>query len=260
MRLYLLPQTFKGEPEIEIRGKDFNYLTRALRLKIGQIIMGRDREGGLWDLQMVRIGKDSCIVSTSRTEKATERTDALPQARPLKPIILYQCLPKGRKMDDIIKKATEAGVSAVVLVRSRNCIANIDGKESSRLERYDAVVTEAIQQSGSMVPTKVEGVIDIKDIPEDLERRANGVPTLGLVLHQSAIRNQNSDLLSSTMGFDGYVAIVVGPEGGLEEDECQSLLDRGFKAILLKTNILRCETASIYAIGAVQTILESSCQ
>ena len=61
-------------------------------------------------------------------------------------------------------------------------------------------------------------------------------------------------------GFDGIVAIVVGPEGGLEEEECSLLLESGFKAVVLKTNILRCETASIYAIGAVQTILESSCR
>lgn len=260
MRLYLLPQTFRGESEIEIKGKDFNYLTHALRLKEGQALMGRDREGRLWDLRITHIGKDSCILSAESAAEATERTDALPQERPLKPIILYQCLPKGRKADEIIKKATEAGVSAVVLVKSRNCVANIDGKELSRLGRYDAIVSEAIQQSGSMVPTKVEGVIDFKDIPDDFESRAKDLPRLGLVLHQSKIKGQNQDLVKCTMGFDGCVAIVVGPEGGLEENECQLLISRGFRAVLLKTNILRCETASIYAIGAVQTMLESTCQ
>ncbi len=260
MRLYLLPQTFRGESEIEIRGKDFNYLTRALRLKAGQSIMGRDREGNLWDLRIERIGKDSCILSAKQTEKEKEITDALPKERPLKSIILYQCLPKGRKADEIIKKATEAGVSEIVLVKSRNCVANLDGKELSRLGRYDALVAEAIQQSGSVVPTKVDGVIDIGNIPEDFEKRANGQKRLGLVLHQSRIEDQNQDLLKCTMGFDGCVCLVVGPEGGLEEDECQKLIEGGFKAILLKTNILRCETASIYAIGAVQTIIESTCQ
>ena len=145
-------------------------------------------------------------------------------------------------------------------MNSRNCVARLDGKELPRLDRYDAMVTEAIQQSGSIVPTKVFGVIDIKDIPDDFAQRSAGSQGLGLVLHQSRIENQNNDLLRCTKGFDGTVAIVVGPEGGLEESECQMLLDRGFKAVLLKTNILRCETASIYAIGAIQTILESACQ
>ena len=260
MRLFLLPQTFKGEPETEIRGKDFNYLTRSLRLKEGQVLMGRDREGRLWDLRIERIGRDSCTLSAVASREAKERTDALPETRPQKPIVLYQCLPKGRKADEIIKKATEAGVCAIVLVKSRNCVANIEGKELQRLGRYDAIVAEAIQQSGSLVPTKVDGVIDIEDIPADFERRFPAVPRLGLVLHQCRLEEQNSDLVSCTMGFDGAVAIVVGPEGGLEDDECRILLDGGFKAILLKTNILRCETASIYAIGAVQTLLESTCQ
>ena len=139
-------------------------------------------------------------------------------------------------------------------------MADLEGKEEARLDRYDAMVTEAIQQSGSMVPTKVSGVIDIKDIPDDFEKRVPQENRLGLVLHQIKIPGQNNNLVQCLKNFDGAVAIVVGPEGGLEESECQTLIDRSFKAVLLKTNILRCETASIYAIGAVQTILESSCQ
>ncbi|MBQ7729338.1 MAG: RsmE family RNA methyltransferase, partial [Spirochaetales bacterium] len=123
MRLFLLPPTFKGEPTLELSGKDFNYLIHALRLKEGQEIMGRDRNGKLWDLRITGIRKNSCILSASAAQSAQSKTDALPEERPLKPIILYQCLPKGRKADDIIKKATEAGVRDIVLVRSRNCVA-----------------------------------------------------------------------------------------------------------------------------------------
>ena len=244
---------------MELSGKDFNYLIHALRLKEGQEIMGRDRDGRLWDLRITDIRKNSCTLSASQAQSAQSKTDALPEDRPLKPIILYQCLPKGRKADDIIKKATEAGVRDIVLVRSRNCVASLEGKEETRLSRYDALIAEAIQQSGSMVPTKVHGVIDISAIPEDLRSRSCGMESLGLVLHRTRLSENQSDLFSCVRGFDGCTALVVGPEGGLEEDECTMLLDAGFKAVLLKTNILRCETASIYAIGAVQTILESSC-
>ncbi len=259
MRLFLLPPTFKGEPALELSGKDFNYLIHALRLKEGQEIMGRDRDGKLWDLRITAIRKNSCTLSASEAQSAQSKTDALPEERPLKPIILYQCLPKGRKADDIIKKATEAGVRDIVLVRSRNCVASLEGKEETRLSRYDALVAEAIQQSGSMVPTKVHGVIDIRAVAEDFISRSCGMNRLGLVLHQTRLSENQSDLFSCVRGFNGCIALVVGPEGGLEEDECMMLLDAGFKAVLLKTNILRCETASIYAIGAVQTILESSC-
>ncbi len=260
MRLYLLPRTFKGESTLTLTGKDYNYLVRALRLQEGQKIMGRDHNGELWDLEIQSIQKGSCTLSAQKAQSAEERTDALPQERPLKPIVLYQCLPKGRKADDIIKKATEAGVRDIVLVSSRNCVANIEGKEDSRLSRYEAIVTEAIQQSGSMVPTKVHGVISIDEVPEDFRGRCGELEGLGLVLHQVRLKEDQSDLFKCVRGFDGCVGLVVGPEGGLEEQECRNLMDGGFRAVLLKTNILRCETASIYAIGAIQTIVESSCQ
>lgn len=259
MRLFLLPSSFSGQEQFTLSGKEFNYLIRSLRLKTGQKVMGRDKDGGLWDLEIINVEDRTCTVSANPAQEAVEHTDALPQVRPLKPIILYQCLPKGRKADDIIKKATEIGATAVVLVKSRNCVANLEGKEDSRLSRYDALIKEAIQQSGSLVPTKVFGVIDIKDVPGDLKKRSNGGQSLGLVLHQCRLKEDQSDLFSCVRGFDGTTGILVGPEGGLTDDECNALLEEGFKAVLLKTNILRCETASIYALGAVQTILETDC-
>ena len=260
MRLYLLPPAFDKGTSLELTGKDFNYLIKALRLKKGQEIMGRDRDGGLWNLRIETIGKTSCILSASPAETLEEKTDALPQMRPLKPIVLYQCLPKGRKADEIIKKATEAGVQDIVLVKSRNCVADIGGKEASRLDRYDSIVTEAIQQSGSIVPTRVHGVLSFKEIAADFASRGDGLDHLGIILHQTKLSEDQDDLFRCLQGFDGITAIVVGPEGGLEEEECAFLIKEGFRAVTLKTNILRCETASIYAIGAVQTILESSCR
>ena len=260
MRLFLLPSSFDRSSSLELTGKDFNYLIKALRLKKGQELMGRDRDGGLWNLRIENISKASCILSATPAERLEEKTDALPQMRPLKPIVLYQCLPKGRKADEIIKKATEAGVQDIVLVRSRNCVADIEGKETARLGRYDAIIAEAVQQSGSVVPTKVHGVLELKDIPSDFAERCRDLKHLGIVLHQVRLSEHQDDLFSCLKGFDGITAIVVGPEGGLEEEECSLLMEAGFKAVVLKTNILRCETASIYAIGAVQTIIESSCR
>ena len=172
MRLYLLPPSFsENQSSVEITGKDYNYLINVLRLKKGQKIMGRDRSGGIWNLEITATDKTRCILSVEKADSLSAQTDAVPQHAPLKPIVLYQCLPKGRKADDIIKKATEAGVRDIVLVKSRNCVADLDGKEDSRLSRYDAIVTEAIQQSGSVVPTRVHGVLPFKDIAKDFETR-----------------------------------------------------------------------------------------
>ncbi|MBP5161372.1 MAG: hypothetical protein ILP16_00105, partial [Spirochaetales bacterium] len=88
MRLFLLPATFDRSSTLQLTGKDFNYLIKALRLKKDQELMGRDRDGGLWNLRIEKIEKTSCILSVSPSEKLEEKTDSLPQMRPLKPIIL----------------------------------------------------------------------------------------------------------------------------------------------------------------------------
>ena len=124
MRLYLLPSSFsENMTSLEIRGKDYNYLINVLRLKKGQRLMGRDRNGGLWNLEITEVGKGCCVLSAEKADAIRAVTDNVPERAPLKPIVLYQCLPKGRKADDIIKKATEAGVRDIVLVKSRNCVA-----------------------------------------------------------------------------------------------------------------------------------------
>ena len=264
MRLFLLPKTFKGENTLTLIGKEYNYLVRVLRIKEGQKVMGRDCNGNLWELTIAQIDNNTCIINTKASDKAIEYTDTLPQERPLKPIVLYQCLPKGRKLDDIIKKATEAGVCTIVLVKSHNCIADYTGKEISKIARFDAIIKEAIQQSGSVVPTTVEGPIDISKVPDDFSNKSKDKKSLGLVLHQCELKQNQSDLVQCIKDFkgkekEGITGIVVGAEGGLTNEECTNLMKANFKAVLLKTNILRCETASIYAIGAVQTLLESSC-
>lgn len=258
MRLYLLPSDYNGSPEIELKGKQYNYIVNVLRLKKGQKIMGRDAKGLLWDLEISEITKDTVLLSSRKTETEEERTDALPQDRPRQTIILYQCIPKGRKTDEIIRRATEAGVKTIVLVKSRNCVADFKDKEESKLSRYDSIIKEAIQQSGSLIPTTVEGVIDISQVPEDLNQKAKkeNANQLGLFLHQCKIRENQSNLADTVEGFKGVTGVLVGPEGGLTEDECNLLLQQNLKAVILKTNILRCETASIYAIGAIQTLLE----
>ena len=259
MRLFLLPDSFNGSDELVLTGKEYNYIVKVLRLKENASLTGRDKNGNAWNLTILSVSKNSCRLSAVRDSFAKDTTDTLPQDRPTHNMVLYHCLPKGRKFDEIIKRATEIGVRTIVPVKSKNCIASIEGKEEARLERYEAMVKEAVQQSGSMVPTSVEKTIDIKDIASDFKTRCSEFKEegLGLILHQCKIRENQKDLLSTVKGFDGCVAIVVGPEGGFTDKECDSLLAEGFNAILLKSNILRCETAAIYAVAAVQTILES---
>ncbi len=259
MRLYLLPPDFCPTSPLILKGKDYNYVVNVLRLKEGGRMTGRDRTGKPWNLVIETITSDSCILTAEETETASETTDALPQARPSANIILYQCQPKGRKMEDIIRMATEAGVLTIVPVKSRFCVSDITSKENTKLTRYNAVIKEAVQQSGSLVPTTVEGVVDISDVPRHFEQVCNKLNQkgIGLFFHQCKAKEDQKDLMTLLEGFDGTVGILIGSEGGFSEEEVKLLITKAFNPVLLKTNILRCETAAIYSVAAVQTIIEN---
>ncbi len=257
MRLYLLPPDFNGQNQLTLTGSDCNYMVNVLRLKEGRQITGRDKSGKTYLLTVEKIKKGSCILSVSALEEEVETTDALPGLRPTKTIVLYQCLPKGRKMDEIIKRATEMGVRAIVPVKSKNCVA--EPSSSSKTSRYSALVKEAIQQSGSLVPTEVMEPISLEEIPSHFKEHFTQ-DYCGLFFHQCELEENQKNLLSLLEGAGATVsafAVVVGPEGGFDDGECSIMINSGLHPILLKTNILRCETAALYAVAAIQTISES---
>lgn len=267
MRLFVLPDSFNGSETLELKGKDYNYLVNVLRLKEGSSLTGRDREGKAWDLKIIKTSKNSILLSAkpvSSNEDIKATTDELPQDRPSVPIVLYQCIPKGRKLDDIVRKATEIGAYAIVPVKSKNCIADFSGKEDSKTTRYNTVVREAIQQSGSLVPTRILPPIDIEQVPSHFasvcrDLNIEDSQACGIFLHQCKASEDQSSLIQSLCQHPKAVALAVGSEGGFTDSECSLLLEKGFKAVLLKTNILRCETASIYALSATQTLVETNC-
>lgn len=121
---------------------------------------------------------------------------------------------------------------------------NIETKK----KRWQKIVEEAVQQSGSTRITKVGNPISIYDVPSVGEKDC-----LGMFFHQERISNHT--LHGVLAGKPTQISLIVGPEGGLCEQEVKFLCENGFIPIYLKTNILRVETAVLYAISAVQTIL-----
>ena len=145
------------------------------------------------------------------------------EEKPAAELILIQCLPKAKKMDLIVRQAVEAAVCRVVPAVSRYCISRPDARAAvEKVRRWQLIAREAIQQSGSAVGTTVDRLHD-------------AVP--------GAKR----------------IVFVIGPEGGLDDGETEMLSQKGFRSVYLGRNILRCETAPLYAAAAVNIILEE-CQ
>lgn len=264
MRIYLLPAVFSGEARLELHAKEAHYLMHVLRLKEGAAFAGRDRQGQLWDLVMQHCGKESCIIACSLASgTALATTDTLPAYQgPLPELHLYQCFCKGKKMEQIVRQATELGAFRIIPVQSRHSVVDLSKKEADELDgkqsRLLAMVKEAVQQSGSPIVTTVERLMDFSDIAKDWNNRG-----LALFFHQGPKETQQSltEVVSTYAREHGHqapVAMVIGPEGGLSGDEVSLLVAAGFIQVLLKTNILRAETAAIYALASVQVLMVES--
>jgi 16S rRNA (uracil1498-N3)-methyltransferase len=165
-------------------------------------------------------------------------------------ITLFQCLPKGRKLDTIVRQAVELGVSRIVPVESRHSLAKADDA-GSRLDRLTRVAREAAQQSGALRVPEVSRALRFRDIPGSWVRE--GKDPLGIFFHQAPL--ETTSLHEYLSIRRDSIAMVIGPEGGLAEEELVFLRSEGFVPAYLGPTVLRTETAPVFAVAAVQMII-----
>lgn len=253
MRIFILPHSFDGEEKITLSGKDARYLTKVLRMGEGDLLTGRDRQGRFWDLRILQVGAHACTLGCSPAAgRPAALTDELPSYEgPFPEIHLYQGICKGKKMEQIVRQTTELGVARIVPVSSRFGVVDLTGKEEDRRQRLETIVKEALQQSGSPVMTEISTPIDIGAVCADWRGRGTAI-----VLHQLGVPLQRTltQILAEHRPGDP-IALLVGPEGGFADEEVSALVTGGFLPVLLKTNILRAETAAVVATALVQQLL-----
>ncbi len=240
MKQFLLPREYAGETRLQLSDDGFRHVVKVLRMRAGDTLPAVDARGGRYDMRIVTIGGDRCEV-----ELAPRETAARPGGVRIN---LLQCLPKGRKVDLIVRQATEAGVARIVLLVSEHVVArpgDADGK-SARLRR---IAREALQQSGTPVLPQIEGPRSLESIVEAGEDWGTA-----LLFHEKPIEGASLHRLLAARPTT--VSVLVGPEGGLSEREVALLRRAGFKPVHFPTGVLRVETAATYALGAVMTILQ----
>lgn len=248
MRQYVLPKYFQGESSLKLTKEDSLYFQKVLRLKIEDKIFARDLKGNPYQLIIKEYNKNYCICLVIKLKEGDsfESTDVLPSEKKEYPTIhLFQCVCKGKKNESIIRMATEIGVSSITLVQSKYCIAK---KENSSSQRYEKIIKEAIQQSGSSIITNFQGVIPFKEF-------INKIDFPLFFFHQQDLDNRKLSEKLTTLNANSELGILIGPEGGLSDKECDTLIEKGCIPVTLQTNILRAETASIVAISAIHSLL-----
>ena len=244
MKVFILPPEYTGGDFFELTGDAFHYLCHVRRLKEGDSLPARDAAGNEYHLSLEDLGRRSCRL---RVQKKGPSRQAGEEAS----LSLYQCLPKGAKFDTIVRQAVELGVSRVIPVRSRYAAPKITD-EKTRLQRWQRIAREAVQQSGASCMPEILAPLDCADIPRDFALRGDG-KKLGIFFHQEPLE------ISSLHGYlssnPKEVGLVIGPEGGLADEELLLLREAGFVPAYLGHRVLRSETAPVFAAAAVRIIL-----
>jgi len=242
VKQFLLPVSYRGEPRFTLTDRDFHYIARVLRLREGDELDAADANANRYRLRVVQVSSRDCVVELRPQSSPAE---AAPAGAP---ITLLQCLPKGRKIDLIVRQATEAGVARIVTLVSSHSVVRA-GDDDSRTTRLLRIAREAVQQSGAARVPLIEGPRDLASIARADERWGTA-----LFFHERRLDGQPLHLLLA--GPVAEVTVLIGPEGGLSDPEVEMLRGAGFKPAWLGSTVLRVETAAVYALGAVITIIQ----
>lgn len=158
-------------------------------------------------------------------------------------VTLFLPLLKEQKMDLVLQKATELGISRIVpMVTSRSIIKLNDGKENKKLERWRRICKEASEQAHRNTIPEVSSVVNIKEI--------GSIPGLNLVCSTVEKEKNIKYVLQNKEEYD-KINIVVGPEGGLSREEENYLKKVGFIPVTLGDNIMRVETVPIFILSII---------
>ncbi len=237
-RFYVENHHWVGD-EIEISGAEARHIQKVLRLKKGDEIVLFDGKGteywGIIESQRlhritVKIGK----TSTPRRESPIE-------------VILGQGLLKGDKMDYVLQKTTEMGVSAIFPFISSRTVPKLVGEQAERRwNRWKRIVLESAKQCGRTVPPKIEAIRDLRSI---LEWHVRDLVKLILwEKEEMSLKERMGEIDKKSRKF----LFLVGPEGGFCEGEVSAANGNGFIPVGLGPRILRSETVGVAMLSILQ--------
>ena len=264
MRQFIVSSVPDKNGIISVSGKDFRYLRQVLRVKIGDMINVRLSDGTLSNTTVCNILENQKQIQLQICQKGSDdesvtrgvQAEQISSANASIEYWLFQFIPKASKMEQIIRQATECGIKNILpVIGEYSQKNNVLAMESSKKDRFLRIVREARQQSGSPVETTILDAVSLKEAISlwNEETLADGEKA-AVVLWECCEQTKTVHEVLSKSDIK-KVAIVIGSEGGISPSEIQELSLNGFIPIHFDTNILRCETAALYGIAAVQCAL-----
>ncbi|NEZ45704.1 16S rRNA (uracil(1498)-N(3))-methyltransferase [Clostridium niameyense] len=235
MHKFFVPSDNIQENTVYIEGEDVKHIYKVLRLNVGDTINVNNCKGTEYEVKINDINKK--VVSGEIIKKIDINNES-----PLN-IYLYQGLPKSTKMDFIVQKGTELGIKEVIPIITKRVVVKGDLKEFKKLDRWNRIALESCKQCKRSFIPKVRTPITFEELIENIK-----LMDLILVPYENKENYGIKKVMEYVAGQKDKIkniAIIIGPEGGFEEEEINILESLKAHIITLGPRIFRTETAGI---------------
>lgn len=233
-----------SDRSVVITGEDVNHVKNVLRLKENDELIvsdgrGRDYHCRISGITNEEVVADICDICDNFSELSTE-------------ITLFQGFPKGDKMELIIQKTVELGVTRIVPVMTKRTVVKLDDKKAKKkTERYNMIAESAAKQSGRGMIPEVTMPISFAEAVSMAEKL-----DMNIIPYEEAEGVEYSRNIIKSIKGKKSLGIFIGPEGGFAMEEVEKALDAGASAVTLGHRILRTETAGMAVISIIMFELE----
>ena len=240
---YVEPEAVSADT-VRISGGDVNHIKNVLRMHPGEQIVILDGSGMEYRCEIEAIAEE--VLARILEAKKTEAELSVR-------LLLFQGLPKKDKMELIIQKAVELGVSEIIPVLTKRTVVKLEDKkkEQKKLERWQAIAESAAKQSGRAVIPAVTRVMSYK---EALKRAKES--GMGLIPYECAEGMKSLKEVACQAADQTTVSVFIGPEGGFEETEIEAAKEHGIVPVSLGKRILRTETAGFTTLAILMYEIE----
>lgn len=234
-----------GENEIVIENGDANHISKVLRLKNNEKILVNDGQGTDYYC-IIRESDDRQVICV--IEDMLKNFTELPVE-----VILFQGIPKQEKMEWLIQKCVELGISEIYPVAMKRCVSKLDAKTAvKKTERWNKIAESAAKQSARGKVPCVHPPISFAEVMQ----KASSLEQF-FVPHENAKGMEKSRQLFQSIPKTARIGVIIGPEGGFSEEETKFLEQLpNAKLLTLGKRILRTETAAMAFLAMLSIMIE----
>jgi 16S rRNA (uracil1498-N3)-methyltransferase len=220
---------------LTVEGNAGNHIVRVLRLRVGDTLTLFNGRGGEYGARIEEMHRDTVQVSVLE-HRDDERESPFH-------LTLAQGISRGERMDWVVQKATELGVSRIAPLFTERSMVRLDEKQAARkVQHWRAIAIAACEQSGRNRVPEIETPTSLYEMLE--QRTASGA---ALILSPGAALR-----IADVPATEAGATVLIGPEGGLAEVEQETALRSGFTPVRLGPRVLRTETAAVCALTLLQ--------